>query len=252
MVPKSYLSVGVLVLIMVALRPLSSSANFPVLLLLLIAAAVMWFAGYYGILYIRAKSFIVVTESSVRQSANMLTPLAETDFGGDPFPPMSLYLVSGGAALGTAISDKDALLVRKSSTERLGRKALLVYSPTQPVPGALLAGLAGHEHDQAVRSAFSGFVAKTGSLLHFSLLDTLHGIDSQRLREEQDFIINKHAPLMAETKRWAQAGSERFVKEIRGLASAIRKDTKSEKVGKLVYVHSMGVNPPSNETRTST
>ncbi len=170
----------------------------------------------------------------MRQSANDLHPLAESDLGGDPFPPMSLHLIGGGAALSAAISDKDALLVRKSATESFGRNVLIVYAPTQPLPGELLLGLAPAEADQAMRASHSGFIAKGAhSMLHFSLLDTLHGIDSQKLRAQQAFIVDKLARLMTETRKWVHQGSERYVKEIRGLAAAIRRETGREKVGKF-------------------
>jgi len=232
---RSYLLFAGVIVLLLVLRPLSTSANVPLVLLLAMGAAVLWFAGYYGLLYIRAKSVVVITESAMRQSASTLQPLAETDLGGDPFPPQSLYLVGGGAWGGTSISDKDALFVPKASTERFARKALLIYSPTQPIPGALLAGLAAHEHDQAVRTSFSGFIPKGDSLLHFSLLDSLHGQDSQRLREEQAFIVDKYARLMAETRRWAHQGGERFIKEIRVLAAAMRKSTPKETAKKLFF-----------------
>jgi|SRR3990167_2570932 len=219
------------------MKPMFRAINVPLVFIFLPFIVVGWAMVVYGALYWRAKSFIVVTESSVRQSANLLTPLAETDLGGDPFPPMTLQLVGGAAWKGGAISDKDALLVRKSAVERLGKRTLLIYSPTQPLPGELLLGLAPAEADQAMRAAHSGFVAKTdstaktGSMLHFSLLDSLHGIDSQKLRAEQAFIVDKIATSMSHTRRKVYQGTDYYIKKIRGLASAIRRETPREKLG---------------------
>ena len=213
------------------MKPMFRVIGVPLVFIFLPFILVGWAMIVYGTLYWRAKSFIVVTESSVRQSANLLTPLAETDLGGDPFPPMTLQLVGGAAWKGGAISDKDALLVRKSAVERLGKRTLLIYSPTQPLPGELLLGLAPAEADQAMRAAHSGFVAKTGSMLHFSLLDSLHGIDSQKLRAEQAFIVDKIATSMAHTRRKVYSGTDYYIQKIRGLASAIRRETPREKFG---------------------
>src|SRR3990167_3285181 len=215
------------------MKPMFRAINVPLVFIFLPFIVVGWAMVVYGALYWRAKSFIVVTESSVRQSANLLTPLAETDLGGDPFPPMTLQLVGGAAWKGVAVSDKDVLLVRKSAVERLGRKTLLVYSPTQPLPGELLLGLAPAEADQATRASHSGFVAKAGagSMLHFSLLDSLHGIDSQKLRAEQAFIIDTIATPMAHTRVKIYQGPDYYIKKIRGLASAIRRETPREKFG---------------------
>src|SRR3990167_1207339 len=215
------------------MKPMFRAINVPLVFIFLPFIVVGWAMVVYGALYWRAKSFIVVTESSVRQSANLLTPLAETDLGGDPFPPMTLQLVGGAAWKGGAISDKDALLVRKSAVERLGKRTLLIYSPTQPLPGELLLGLAPAEADQAIRASHSGFVAKAGagSMLHFSLLDSLHGIDSQKLRAEQAFIIDTIATPMAHTRVKIYQGPDYYIKKIRGLASAIRRETPREKFG---------------------
>jgi hypothetical protein len=190
----------------------------------------MYFMMYFGHLYVRSRSPIIITDSAIRQSANDIHPLAETDLGGDPFPPMALYLVGGGRDIGFAIADKDVMLVRKSAVEKLGRKVLIVHAPVQPMPGAVLAGLAGHESALAERAPHSAFAPKGRSMLLFSLLDSRHGIDSARLREEQDFVVKKSAQLNAETAKWSEAGSKRFVQELRGLALAIRKQTPRERL----------------------
>jgi len=213
------------------MKPMFRTLNIPVVFIFLPFIVLGWAVTVYGTLYWRAKSFVVVTESAVRQSANLLTPLAETDLGGDPFPPMTLQLVGGAAWKGVAVSDKHVLLVRKSAVERLGKRTLLIYSPTQPLPGELLLGLAPAEADQAMRAAHSGFVTKTGSMLHFSLLDSLHGIDSQKLRAEQAFIVDKIATPMAHTRRKVYDGTDYYIKKVRGLAAAIRRETPREKFG---------------------
>ena len=218
---------------LIFLKPLFRVLPVPVVFVVLPFAVLGWSAIIYGALYWRAKSFIVVTESAVRQSANLLTPLAETDLGGDPFPPMTLQLVGGAAWKGAAISDKDVLLVRKSAVEKLGKRVLLIYSPTQPLSGELLIGLAPAEADQAMRASHSGFAAKPGSnsMLHFSLLDSLHGIDSQKLRAEQAFIVDKIATTMAHTRRKVYEGTDYYIKKIRGYASAVRRETPRDKFG---------------------
>jgi len=231
--PTYIVAWGLVIIGLLAIKPMFRSIDVPIIFVLLPFVVVGWAMIVYGALYWRAKSFVVVTDSAVRQSANLLTPLAETDLGGDPFPPMTLQLVGGAAWKGGAISDKDALLVRKSAVERLGKRTLLVYSPTQPLPGELLLGLAPAEADQAIRASHSGFVAKAGSMLHFSLLDSLHGIDSQKLRAEQAFIVDKIATPMVHTRRKAYEGPDYYVKKIRGLAAAIRRETPREKLGGL-------------------
>ena len=210
------------------------SRTIPLILIMMPWIVVLWASAVYGLLYIRSKSPTVITESAVRQSTNDLHPLAVTDVGGDPFPPMALHLVGGGAWGGAAISDKDVMWVRKSAVETFGKNTLVIYAPTQPLPGSLFSGLAAAESDQAIRSNFSGFIPKGDSLLHFSLLDSLHGIDSQKLRAEQAFIVDKIARLMSETRAWVHAGSDRFIKQIRSLANAIRQDTPKEKAFKFL------------------
>ena len=207
--------------------------DVPIGIFLFAGAVIAWVAGFYGHLYIRSLSPIVITESSIRQSSNVLHPLGEPDLGGEPFPPMSLYLVGGGADLGVAISDKDVLLVRKSAVERFGRKVLIVHAPVQPMPGAMLSGIAGYESAIAERAPHSGFAPKGKSMLLFSMLDSLHGLDSVRLREEQDFIVTKYARLLSEQKKWSLAGSKRFVQELRGLADAIRRQTPRQKISRF-------------------
>jgi len=230
-VPIYYIAWVALILIALFLQPAFRSFNLPVMLILLPWGILGWAVTVYGVLYLRAKSFIVVTDSAVRQSANLLTPLAETDLGGDPFPPLTLQLVGGAAWGGGAISDKDVMLVRKSAVERLGSKTLLIYAPTQPLPGELLIGLAPAEADQAMRASHSGFVAKAGSMLHLSFLDTLHGIDSQKMRAEQAYIIDEIGSPMAHTRDKARSGMNYYIKRIRGMAAAIRRETPREKLG---------------------
>lgn len=250
-IPRVYLWLILTLSILIGLRVAADSVQstwadpigIPIALILLPWGFVAWALVVYGTLWTRAKSPIVLTESQMRNSANSLTPLGETTLGGDPFPPMSLYLVGGGAYAGFAISDKEPLLVRNSAVEKLNRKTLLVYAPTQPVRGEYLSGLAAAEHDQAVRASFSGFAPKAGSLLHYSLLDSLHGMDSQKLRAEQAYIIDKHAPLMTATRNWVHEGPKRFIKEMRALALAMRRDSPREKVGKFFS--------PSNEQKAA-
>lgn len=240
-IPRSVIWFIVFVIAIFAFRGLAVAVNspwadlwgIPIAFILVPTLVALWAITVYGYLFVRAKSAIVVTDSQMRNSANDLHPLSETSLGGDPFPPMSLHLIGGGAYSGFAIADREALLVRRSATERLNHKTLLVYAPTQPVPGEWLAGLAAAENDQAVRAAISGFVAKGGSLLHVSLLDSLHGMDSQKLRAEQAYIIDKNAPLMAATRRWVHEGPKRFIKEMRALAAAMRRETPRERLGKF-------------------
>jgi hypothetical protein len=233
-IPRSYIAVAAVMALLFLSRGFFITRNVPLSLILIPWIAVMWASMVYGFLYIRAKSSIVITESAVRQSTNDIHPLAETDVGGDPFPPMALHMVGGGAWGGASISDKDAMWVRKSAVETFGKNTLIVYAPTQPLPGALLAGIAAAESDQANRTSFSGFTPQGDSLLHFSLLDSLHGLDSQKLRATQAFIVDKNARLMAETRDWVEQGSARFVKQIRGLADAIRQQTTKEKAIKFL------------------
>ena len=178
-IPIYYLIWITMMVTLLLIQPFFRSFELPVMLPILPWFVLGWAVTVYGVLYWRAKSFVVLTDSSVRQSSNLLTPLAETDLGGDPFPPMTLQLVGGAAWGGGAISDKDAVLVRKSAVEKFGTKTLLIYAPTQPLPGELLLGLAPAEADQAMKASHSGFVpGKGGSMLHLSFLDSLHGLVS--------------------------------------------------------------------------
>jgi len=227
------------------MKPMFRVIGVPLVFIFLPFILVGWAMIVYGTLYWRAKSFIGVTESSVRQSANLLTPLAETDLGGDPFPPMTLQLVGGAAWGGGAISDKDAVLVRKSAVEKFGTKTLLIYAPTQPLPGELLLGLAPAEADQAMKASHSGFVpGKGGSMLHLSFLDSLHGLDSQKLRSEQAAIVDEIGTPMMLTREKARMGQQYYIKRIRNMAAAIRRETPREKLG--------GIMRPSPEAEAQT
>lgn len=240
--PRWYWYSAALMILLVLLDTLISRVSVysvtqievPVGFFFLLMGVIFWASIYYGWMYVRARSPVVLTESGIRQSASGIAPLTETDLGGSPFPPMSLHLVSGGADIGIAIADRDVLLVRKSAIERFGRNVLVVHAPVSVVDGHLLTGLAGHEASLAERAPHSGFTPKSPkSKLLFSLLDSLHGLDSARLREESDFLISKYARIRSEQKEWSFLGSKRFVQELKGLAAAIHKDTSREKLSRF-------------------
>lgn len=217
----------------VRVRPLSPAANIPVMLFILVAGALMWLSVYYGLVWLRAGSTVIVTESGLRESSAHIHPLASTDLGGAPFQPMSLYMTGGAAYAYVSYADRHALFVPKASVKRFGKRCLLVHAPTQPLPGTFLPGLAPHETDQAARSSHSAFVPKDTHFVHFSMLNSLAGLDSQKLRENQAHLVDKYARLHAETRKFSHLGSKRFLSELRGLAAAARARPVRERVGKF-------------------
>ncbi len=207
----------------------------PVTLFFVLFLVVGWLISVYFQLYVRDKSKTVITDSGLRESARGLTPKCDVDQGGEPWPAQEMYIVGGGAAAYFATRGKHALMARKTAIERLGEDTLIVYAPTQPLPGFFVKGLAMHEADQLARGNDTKFVAtvKSGSILHYSLLDSLHGIDSQALRQKQAFIVNRHGRSGAEEADRVRMGFGAIIQDFKGLAASARSQTKRESVRKF-------------------
>lgn len=211
--------------------------NVPLAFWVIVGGATAYVAMLYYNLYIRDRSKVVLTISGLRESASGLPPLAEAEHGGDPFAPMTVLNVGGGAASYFAIKDQHAVGAPRASFERLGDDVVIVYSPTQPVPGFFAIPLMGHQSDLLARMERSAFNVdpKSKSVLHYSVLDTLHGYDSEKLRQDQAFIINKFARSSGEDIVRSRLGWEAIVKDMRGLARGARDQTKREKLGKAFF-----------------
>ena len=174
----------------------------------------------------------VLMDSGHRESSHGLTPLSNVELGDDAWPPMQLYLVGGGSAYYFSIKDRNAVQARSSAIESFGEDVILVYAPTQPLPGYFVKALAPHEADQLEKANQSGFISneKSDSLLHYSLLDTLHGIDSQSLRQQQAFLVNRHGKAGSDEVVRVRKGREAIITDFRNLATAARSRTKKESI----------------------
>lgn len=240
MIPR-YAPVAVAVfLVMIAIglltAPLTTwNGNIPIMLFFIMGGVLMVMMNSSMRMMVRDASKTVLLDSGHRESSHGLAPLCDVDLGGEPWPPASLYLVGGGSAYAFSMKDKHAVQVRKSSIEKLGEDTLIVYAPTQPLPGYFVKSLAPHESDQLARANYSGFVAEkdTESILHYSLLDSLHGIDSQALRQLQAFIANRHGKVGADEAVRVRKGDRAIIDSFRVLAARARSRTKRESVAKF-------------------
>lgn len=206
----------------------------PGALFLVEVIVVGYLVGVYGTLYVRDKSKIVIMDSGFRESARGLTPKCDVDEGGDPWPAQSVYVVGGAAAIGLAMRGRHAVQARKSAIERFGDNTLVAYAPLQPLPAFFMKGLAVHAADQLARSTDTKFNPTGGSksIVYYSLLDSLHGIDSEALRHQQAFIANRHGPSGAdEIDRVREPGA--IANAFRRLAESARPPTKRDSLRKF-------------------
>jgi len=229
-IPKSYFVFFFVIGIMLASRPLWIDVTIPVLPLVAIFMAGGYVASIYSIVYLRKNSPVVLIDSGVRESASLLKPLVSSSSMGGDFPPMVTFNVGGAAAMQAGYPNKNIVHVPKETVEWLNReKAVLIYSPAQPIDGRLMEGVAGADFDIALKAAHSGFLPKS-AFVYFSFLNSLRGEDTEEMKRAIDSAITKYAGPASEDRRRARLAGGAFIADLRAIQTAGNKKKPKDKI----------------------
>lgn len=182
--------------------------------------------GFLVVEMLRASSGNVLTFDGTRKSRQAADSMIVS--GDDEIVPgMAFITYNGIRSLAFASADNSVFVAPASAVEWLNDSTVIIYSPCVPLrrPEALN-GLFPSECDMLSKSQDTRFDAKgKHSEVRFSLLNTLlRSPTSEDLRRSQLFVDRSAMEIAADRDK-ATLGAEANIKELRRLASAVRKDS---------------------------
>lgn len=223
-VPPSYILIFFVALFII-LTPLVRSVHFGFGFVAGLFMMFSFIAGAFILDMLRADSPTVVTYDGLRKSRATVDSFLVT--GPDEhLPGMSLIGYGGVRFFNIISADNSVLIVPNESVEKINDTLSIVYCPAVPLRRTqAVAGLFAGESDILDKAQDTSFSLKKGnSEVRFGLLNSLLEQPTPDQMRQVQLYVDRSAKVVAELRDRATLGEESNIKELRKLATTIRKE----------------------------